>query len=196
MKPRPKTLTENLTARLLHRAAWRQFPVCRNRFLCACLTGWLILFACQPFISPATADSTAARPTLADDPLAVLPVEELEIVTAAGSFRFSVEIADEADERSTGLMHRPRMLPTHGMLFDFGKTGPVMMWMENTPLSLDMVFIRSDGTIARIARNTTPFSRDIVSSGEPVSHVLELNAGMATLIGLKSGDRVRHRMFR
>lgn len=130
------------------------------------------------------------------DPAAVFPVEALEIVTSNGSFRFSVEIADESEERSRGLMFRETMLPTHGMLFDFGETAPIMMWMKNTPLSLDMLFIKEDGTIARIADNTTPFSTAIISSGEPVSHVLELNAGIAKQIGAKPGDRVLHAFFK
>ncbi len=126
---------------------------------------------------------------------AVFPVESLEIVTSNGSFQFSVEIADESEERSRGLMFRETMLPTHGMLFDFGETAPIMMWMKNTPLSLDMLFIKEDGTIARIANNTKPFSTAIISSGEPVSHVLELNAGIAKQIGAKPGDRIMHAFF-
>lgn len=129
------------------------------------------------------------------DPAAVFPVETLEIITSSGSFKFSVEIADDSDERSRGLMFRETMLPTHGMLFDFGETAPIMMWMKNTPLSLDMLFIKEDGTIARIASNTKPFSTSIISSGEPVSHVLELNAGITKQIGLKPGDRVIHAFF-
>ncbi len=129
------------------------------------------------------------------DPNAVFPTEALELVTRNGSFKFSVEIADEAEERSRGLMFRKTMLPTHGMIFDFGKTSPVMMWMQNTPLSLDMIFIKQDGVIARIANDTVPFSTAIVSSGEPVSHVLELNAGMARQIGLQRGDKVIHAFF-
>lgn len=129
------------------------------------------------------------------DPNSVFPVETLEIITSNGSFKFSVEIADDADERSQGLMFRETMLPTHGMLFDFGDTSPVMMWMQNTPLSLDMIFIKENGQVARIASNTVPFSQKIVSSGEPVSHVLELNAGMAKQIGLKPDDKVIHSFF-
>ena len=129
------------------------------------------------------------------DPNAVFPVETLTILSNSGEFNFTVEIADEPHERSQGLMHRSEMKATHGMLFDFGRTKQVMMWMENTPRSLDMIFIRSDGTVAHIARNTKPFSRDIVSTNIPVSHVLELNAGMALQIGLEVGDRIRHRFF-
>ncbi len=129
------------------------------------------------------------------DPNSVFPVETLEIITSNGSFQFSVEIADDSAERSQGLMFRETMLPTHGMLFDFGETSPVMMWMQNTPLSLDMIFIKENGVVARVANNTVPFSKAIISSGEPVSHVLELNAGMAKQIGLKPGDKINHAFF-
>ena len=87
------------------------------------------------------------------------------------------------------------MLPSHGMLFQFEQTQQVYMWMENTILSLDMIFIRNDGTVAKIREHTTPFSREIISSGEPVSHVLELNAGTAEKLKLKPNDRVMHRFF-
>jgi len=133
--------------------------------------------------------------SLTDDPNAVFPVEEVVIETGSGSFKFSAEIADEPDERARGLMAREVMPPTHGMLFDFGKNAPVAMWMANTPLSLDMVFIRKDGTVARIASRTTPFSREVIASGEPVTHVLELNGGISAQIGLKIGDRIRHAYF-
>ena len=69
------------------------------------------------------------------------------------------------------------------------------MWMENTLLSLDMIFISPDGTVKRIERNTKPLSRNVITSGGPVSHVLELNAGLALQIGLQPGDRIEHRFF-
>ena len=121
--------------------------------------------------------------------------EEIWIVTGQGRFLFTAEIADEPAERSQGLMFRETMPPKHGMLFDFGQTRPVQMWMRNTPLSLDMVFLDRSGTVTHIAERTTPFSDAIIDSGGPVSHVLELNAGITRLIGLKSGDRVEHASF-
>ncbi|MGI9350677.1 MAG: DUF192 domain-containing protein [Rhizobiaceae bacterium] len=134
-----------------------------------------------------------ANPT--PDPNAVFPVETLSLKTSAGEFSFSVEIADEDAERQHGLMFREAMLPTHGMLFEFSEPQHIYMWMENTPLPLDMIFIRPDGTVSSIAANTVPMSRRIIASREMVSHVLELNAGMALQIGLKSGDKVSHRFF-
>ena len=144
---------------------------------------WMFVYSTDAFAQPAP------------DPNSVFPTEVLEIVTSNGSFKFSVEIADEVQERSKGLMFREAMLPTHGMLFDFGETSPVSMWMRNTPLSLDMVFIKQNGEIARIASDTVPFSETIISSGQPVSHVLELNAGMARQIGMQAGDEVIHSFF-
>lgn len=153
--------------------------------------GILCVLVCLLLLQPL--DAFAKAPNA--DPQSIYPVETLEIKTKAGSFTFTVEIADEPHERSRGLMFRETMLPTHGMLFDFGQSSVVTMWMQNTPLSLDMVFIREDGTVARITTNTTPLSRDIITSGEAVSHVLELNAGMARQIGLSPGDKINHNFF-
>ena len=125
----------------------------------------------------------------------VLPSEPLSIAGQRGEYEFTVEVADEPREQSVGLMFREEMAADHGMLFDFGETRMVQMWMKNTPLSLDMLFIRSDGTIATIAERTEPFSLDTISSGEPVSHVLELRGGVAKMLGLKPGDRVKHDSF-
>jgi len=122
-------------------------------------------------------------------------LEPLTIVATSGNFVFDVEIADEPAERQVGLMNREKMPPRQGMLFDFNEIRPVAMWMHNTPLSLDMIFIRPDGTIANIAQRTTPYSRQTIESAGPVSHVLEINAGISALIGLKPGDRIQHRFF-
>lgn len=130
------------------------------------------------------------------DQSAIFPVEELQLKTSGGTFSFTVEIADEEVERQRGLMMRETMLPTHGMLFDFGREQQVYMWMENTILSLDMIFVRPDGSIARIEENTEPFSRKVIGSGEPVTHVLELNAGISKQLGIKPGDYLLHRLFK
>lgn len=114
----------------------------------------------------------------------------LWVNTAQGRFQFSIEIADTLQRRARGLMFRETMPSKNGMLFVFGETRRIQMWMRNTPLSLDMIFIRSDGTVARIAERTTPFTDDVIDSVEPVTHVLEVNAGISRLIGLKPGDRI------
>jgi uncharacterized protein len=81
------------------------------------------------------------------------------------------------------------------MLFDFKQEQPIMMWMKNTPLSLDMIFIRSDGIIVRIAENTTPQSTQTIPSGRPARAVLEVIAGTSRKLGIVAGDRVVHPMF-
>lgn len=105
---------------------------------------------------------------------------------------FTAEIADDPIERGRGLMFREEMASDHGMLFDFGREQRVAFWMENTPLSLDMIFVREDGEIVRIERDAVPFSREMIPSGEPVRFVFEVVAGTSDRIGLKPGDRLRH----
>ncbi|MBS7545062.1 DUF192 domain-containing protein [Ancylobacter oerskovii] len=121
--------------------------------------------------------------------------EKATIETRNGPVVFEVEIAVTADERAKGLMYRTELAPNSGMLFDFAVPQPVYMWMKNTYLPLDMLFIRADGRIARIAADTTPLSTRTIESGEPVRGVLELPAGTAKARGIAVGDRVRHRFF-
>lgn len=122
-------------------------------------------------------------------------VEPLAVETAKGSFTFAVEIADTPELRRRGLMFRHRLPDDRGMLFDWGAVGPVSMWMRNTYVSLDMVFIASNGRVVGVVERTVPLSETIISSPEPVAGVLELAAGTAERIGLKPGDRVVHPRF-
>lgn len=122
--------------------------------------------------------------------------EPLTIATRGGPQRFDVEVMRNDADRARGLMFRRSMAPNHGMLFDFAKVEPVAMWMKNTYLPLDMLFIRPDGTVARIAADTEPLSTRTILSGEPVLAVLELNAGTAARLGIRPGDRVEHPLFR
>lgn len=135
----------------------------------------------------AFAQSAPQGEALEPSPIEVGPIW---LNTVQGRFEFQVEIADEPSERQRGLMFRELMPVKNGMLFDFGKTSQIQMWMRNTPLSLDMIFILPDGTVGHIAERTTPFSDAIIDSRAPVSHVLEINAGVSKLIGLKVGDTV------
>lgn len=124
-------------------------------------------------------------------------LEALSIVGQGGQRqKFQVEVARNDADRAQGLMFRRSMPADRGMLFDFGKVEPVSMWMQNTYLSLDMLFIRPDGTIARIAAHTEPLSTRTIPSGEPVLAVLELNAGTAAKLGIKAGDKVEHPLFK
>ncbi|WP_306256898.1 DUF192 domain-containing protein [Pararhizobium sp. IMCC21322] len=136
---------------------------------------------------------SAHFPLAAQQPQSIAPNPVfLSIETRTGVQRFIVEIADEQKEREVGLMFREELPQDQGMLFDFGIDRLVSMWMRNTPLSLDMVFINRAGTVVRVAENTTPFSTNIISSGEPIRYVLELNAGVASDNGIRSGDKVMH----
>jgi uncharacterized membrane protein (UPF0127 family) len=119
-----------------------------------------------------------------------LPVEVITIHTKAGAHKFTVEVAADDESREKGLMYRTAMAPDAGMLFDFHAPQLVSFWMENTVLPLDMLFVRADGTIARIKANATPYSRENIPSGEPIQLVIELNAGRAAALGIVEGARV------
>jgi len=127
----------------------------------------------------------------------VLPtdLERLVIETGDGPVEFSVELALTPADRASGLMNRTSMAADHGMLFRFDQTREVLMWMKNTPLSLDMLFIDEAGTVIRIAERTEPYSEAIIPSAGPVRYVLELNGGMASQRGISVGDTVRHRVI-
>ncbi|MEE8438940.1 MAG: DUF192 domain-containing protein [Micropepsaceae bacterium] len=130
-----------------------------------------------------------------NEPQPTLPQSPLAIDTAEKSHLFVVELADGRYEQQRGLMFRQSVLPDEGMLFDFKVDIERAFWMRNTLVSLDMLFIRSDGTIHRIAANTTPLSDAGVPSFGPVSAVLELAGGRAAELGIAPGDTVRHQIF-
>jgi uncharacterized membrane protein (UPF0127 family) len=135
-------------------------------------------------------------PVTAQSPQAAQQLEQLALVTAGGRHVFQVEVMRTPEQRARGLMFRRHLPADRGMLFDFEREEPVAMWMQNTYIPLDMIFIRRDGTIARIAERTEPLSTRTIPSGEPVLGVLEVNGGVAERIGLKPGDRVEHPLFR
>jgi uncharacterized protein len=122
-------------------------------------------------------------------------VQPLEIVTKSGVQVFSVEMATTEEEKTTGLMYRKELADGKGMLFDFSPEQEVSMWMKNTFISLDMIFIRADGRILRIAENTEPQSTKIIPSRGLAKGVLEVIAGTAKKYGIEPGDRVGHPMF-
>jgi uncharacterized membrane protein (UPF0127 family) len=135
-----------------------------------------------------------AVPPRAEDSL-LTKIEPLTVATDSGAVMFTVEVADTDATRERGLMFRQRLPEDHGMLFDFGTPHQVAMWMKNTYISLDMVFIRKDGTVAYVAENTVPRSLDVIGVREPIMGVLELAGGTARRIGLRAGDIVYHRIF-
>lgn len=119
----------------------------------------------------------------------------LEIVTKNGVHVFSVELAINDADRQKGLMFRKELPEGQGMLFDFKQDQDVSMWMRNTYIPLDMLFINADGRIRRIAENTTPLSERTIPSGGPVRGVLEVIGGTAKKLGIAPGDRVAHPLF-
>jgi uncharacterized membrane protein (UPF0127 family) len=122
-------------------------------------------------------------------------LQTIEIATAGGTRSFSVELANTRKAVDRGLMYRKSLPDGQGMLFDFGAEKRIEMWMENTFIPLDMVFIGADGRIRRIAENTKPLSRRLISSGGPIRAVLEINAGTVRKLGIAPGDLVSHPMF-
>ena len=121
--------------------------------------------------------------------------QTLEIATKSGVHVFAVEVVDNDADRAKGLMYRKELPEGRGMLFDFHREQEVSFWMQNTYIPLDMVFIRGDGRILRIAEKTEPMSTRLIPSGGPVRAVLEVVAGTAQKLGIAPGDRVASPIF-
>ncbi len=124
-----------------------------------------------------------------------LPTGTIVIDTKSGSHTFKIEIAADDASRARGLMHRTHLARDGGMLFDFGKPVMTAFWMKDTPLPLDMLFVRSDGTISTIAANAVPFSTAEIVSAEPIRAVIEINGGVSRALGIAPGDRIHARTF-
>lgn len=124
-----------------------------------------------------------------------LDPQPLAITTAGGELTFMVEVADDDRERSVGLMFRPQFPIGQGMLFDFRFARQVTMWMKNTLVPLDIIFINDAGTVTHIKENAGPLSLSLISSGGEVRFALELAAGSVKLGGIALGDVVRHRVI-
>jgi uncharacterized membrane protein (UPF0127 family) len=122
--------------------------------------------------------------------------DRLVIETQEGKrFGFNVELAITPKQQAQGLMFRRGMAPDAGMLFITDSPREISMWMKNTYIPLDMLFIDAGGTIVSIAANTTPQSLDTISSGQAIKGVLEINGGVAEQLGITTGAKVLHRAF-
>ena len=119
-----------------------------------------------------------------------LMTQPLTIHSANGAHRFTVEVARTPEQQATGLMFRRSLPANRGMLFPYDPPVPASFWMKDTLIPLDIIFIRADGHIARIAANTVPESLEPVPAGEPVAAVLELRGGRSAELGIGEGDRV------
>jgi len=145
--------------------------------------GGLILFLAAIAGSCQSADTVHARQSVA---VSTIP---LTIHSGKIAHVFTVEVARTPEEQARGLMYRSTLAPDAGMLFLFDPPERASFWMKNTLIPLDMLFIRADGTIARIAANTTPLSLEPVDAGEDVAAVLEIPGGRSAVVGIKEGDR-------
>ena len=123
---------------------------------------------------------------------AACAVSRLDVRLADGRESFAVEVADEPDERSQGLMFRTEMSAASGMLFVYDSPRRVQFWMKNTLLPLDMVFADSTGTVTRVHEGAVPGDLTAIDGGKGVQFVLEINAGLATKLGIAPGSVLRH----
>lgn len=131
-------------------------------------------------------------PTFAQSPASLAKFERAPLTIRSGDkdHKFTVELALSEKQQMQGLMFRRKMAADAGMLFVYRRASIISMWMKNTFIPLDMIFIGRDGKIISIAERTVPMSEAVISSGGPAVAVLELNAGTASRLGLKPGDRV------
>jgi uncharacterized membrane protein (UPF0127 family) len=121
--------------------------------------------------------------------------DTLAIETSSGAHRFNVELARTPAQQSQGLMYRRKLAPDAGMLFVYPAPYRISMWMKNTLIPLDMVFIGADGRVVDIAQRTVPLSLQPISTSEPALAVFEVNAGTASRLDIRKGDIVRHAAF-
>lgn len=118
--------------------------------------------------------------------------DRIDFSSAAGEASFTIEVVDTEESRAQGLMFREDLGADSGMLFVYPDAAPRAFWMKNTPLPLDIVFLNDRGAICSVARNTTPFSLDVIPSTCSAQTILEVNAGIADEAGLKVGVVARH----
>lgn len=156
----------------------RRSPMRRRMAMAVMAFSWLLVVA---LFAPAAADPA--------------DVEPVEIVTATGPHILRVEVAKTSKQREKGLMFRASLPDDGGMLFDFHSEQQIMMWMKNTPLSLDMIFVSRAGRVVSLALGAEPFSERVISSGAPASAVIEVSAGTARRLSIAAGDIVRHPIF-
>lgn len=153
-----------------------------NRSLLRPLCAIMVVALMVPLVEAAPASITFEKSSLTID-------------AAHDRFEFQVEMAVSPEQRGQGLMFRESLEEDRGMLFDFGRPQRAAMWMRNTYVPLDMLFIAADGRITQIAANTQPLSDAVVASRDPVRAVLELRGGVSAKLGIKPGDRVIHPLF-
>lgn len=160
-----------------------------KKFIIYCFSLLIFAFSVLPSISYAQFADTQSGPQKG------LPKSSLVINTPNGARTFSVELANTNESREIGMMWRTYIGRTEGMLFDFYTPRVANFWMKNTLVSLDLIYIRSDGVIATIVRNAKPLDLKPLSSKVPVRAVLEIAGGEADRQGIKEGQTVKHTIF-
>ena len=148
-----------------------------------------------PAVAQNAGSSPAATPTQTHDHQTPADEKSILMLTDKGAFTFTLELALNDDQRAQGLMKRTKMADDHGMLFDFGESRQIYMWMKDTYIPLDMIFLNEDGRVHHLVEKTTPLSESIIGSGGAVRFVLEVKAGIVKKTGLKKGDRLLHLLF-
>ena len=125
----------------------------------------------------------------------IFPQSEILIVSKSGEHKFVVDVATTMAQRQMGLMYRKNMARNRGMMFDFGEEQLIAMWMKNTLIPLDMLFVDKTGKILQIERATTPLSLETIAGRRPAMSVIELNAGLTAELGISEGDQIMHNIF-
>jgi uncharacterized membrane protein (UPF0127 family) len=152
----------------------------------------VIAAACALLVLPAISGGSArAEPPALLPSGAVRATIPVTIESRDAVHRFQVEVARTHDEQERGLMFRRSLPEDGGMIFPVRPADDIQMWMKDTRLPLDILFIRTDGTISRIAGRARPYSLDVIDSGGPVAAVLEIVGGQAAALGIRAGDHVR-----
>jgi uncharacterized membrane protein (UPF0127 family) len=160
----------------------------RSHFRTRTGPAFALLLLVMVLLSPAARASDVGSPD-------TQKLQAVTVVTQNGNQTFTAEFANTPAQRARGLMFKTQLPERQGMLFDFGRDQEIRMWMKNTLIPLDMIFIQSDGRIHRIEQNTKPESLRIISSNGPVRAVLEMRAGTSKKYGIAPGDRVVHQLF-
>jgi uncharacterized membrane protein (UPF0127 family) len=121
--------------------------------------------------------------------------EQLSVQTSKAALQFDIEVADTQSERARGLMYRDVIKPGEGMLFEFPDNSIASIWMKNTSIFLDVIFVQADGRIVKIEHSAKPYSLRSMSSETPVRAVLEIAGGQALEQGIRPGDLIKHPFF-
>jgi uncharacterized protein len=148
----------------------------------------MLLLSCAAMIASLFAFAAGAQ-------LQRFATSELTIVSATGPHRFTVEVAETPAQMEQGLMFRRSMAPDAGMLFDYKTPTVATMWMRNTLIPLDMLFVDAHGRIVNVHERAVPQSLDVIAGAAPVRAVIELNGGTAARLGIAPGDQVQHPIF-